>query len=193
MILLGMDLATSTGFAYARPHLTPICGSVRAPVTGGDLGAFGAFYWRFLSNLIAELSSKLGEHENMVVIYEAPILPRQTRLATTRKLQALGVILETVCALHAADSGKLIEVVETNLKSIKKELAGTGGASKAMMVHAAKRAGISLPEEGEEDAADAFGAFLMGVRHYATPTEAAYWDRRIWGGQSATGLRELGL
>lgn len=180
MIILGLDLATSSGFTYGRPDTTPFCGAVRAPACGEDLGAFGAFYWEFFNRTLDALYERLEPEETLLVNYEAPVLPRQgmTQIATTRKLQSLGVLLETACELHAARTA----VYECHLQSMKKELGGSGRATKPDMVFAARRAGISLPEGPEaQDAADSFGAWLLAVRHHARE-HSAYWDRRVHGG-----------
>lgn len=189
MIILGLDLATATGYCYGRPNETPVAGTVRAPSTGNDLGAFGAFYWKFFSQTIGRLVGELDPDEHLLVNYEAPILPEKrwdperkkmtggTTVETTRKLQSLGVLLETVCEMHAGP----IEVCECYISSMKKELTGKGRADKGMMVLAAQRAGIQLPSGDEAfDAADAFAAWRLAVRHKA-PEFSPAWDRRVYG------------
>lgn len=181
MIIIGADLATQSGLCYGRPDQTPQCATVRAPVTGKDYGGFGAFYYRVFTNLIGGLATQLLPDEPLLVNYETPILPAQTSLATTRKLQSLGVLLETVCTLseHRAQ----IECRECNVKTIKKELGGHGGANKADMVFVARRAGLKLPDGDEAmDAADAFGAWVLAVRHHA-PAWSPAWDKRLYGGR----------
>ena len=179
MIIVGLDMATQTGVCYGRPDTTPHAESVRAPVTGKDLGEFGAFYWNYYNQLFERLALRLQPGETITVCYEAPILPGQTNLSTTRKLHGLGVLLETAIRLHAAP----ISVYECHLSSIKKELTGKGGADKGMMVLAARRAGIDLPQGSEAmDAADAFAAWLIAVR-LCTPEHQRLWDQRIWGGK----------
>jgi len=189
MIILGMDLATQTGVCFGRPDTTPTCRVYKAPSTGEDLAAFGAYYWRTFNALLDQLESRLEPGESILVNYESPWLMKaswdpekkkmveRTNINTTRKLQGLGVLLETVCELHPAP----IKVHECNILSVKKELAGKGRAEKADMVIAARRAGIQLPEGSEAyDAADAFGCWLLAIRHKA-PQHSPAWDRRING------------
>ncbi len=63
---------------------------------------------------------------------------------------------------------------------MKKELAGFGSADKSDMVAAALKVGLQLPPgKAAEDAADGFGAWLVGVRLFCREY-AADWDRRLW-------------
>jgi len=194
VIILGADLATQSGFCWGRPNATPTVEVVRAPVTGCDYGVFGLFYYRTFKRLVLRLLVEAADSERILVNYEAPILPKErwdaakgkmtggTALATTRKLHALGVLLETVCAELAESADREIVVRECRVASIKKELGGAGGAVKADLVFAARKAGITLPAGPEEmDGADAFGAWLLAVRHEA-PEHTPYWDQRVWGG-----------
>ena len=194
-ILVGADLATQSGLCFGRPHETPTTEVVRAPVTGEEYGPWGAFYWTYFNRLLDRLQAQLTEGEGIVIAYESPILPRArwsktenkmvggTRIETVRKLGSLGVFLESVCHLHPAPT----VVKECGISEIKKELAGSGGADKASMVFVARRAGVALPEGDEAmDAADAFGAWLMAVRHYA-PEHQMLWDKRL---RQPTGAHE---
>lgn len=179
MILLGLDLATQSGFCYGRPDTVPHAGSVKAPSSGKELGIFGEFYWNYFWTLLDGLADRLEGDEGIIITYEAPILPGQTNLATTRKLHGLGLLLETVSALHPAPTA----IFETHLASIKKELAGKGDAQKTEMVLAARRCGIKLPDGTEAfDAADAFAAWLIAQRKFA-PAHNRLWDQRLYGGK----------
>lgn len=190
MIILALDLATQSGACYGRPDSTPHATTVRAPVTGDNYGLFGRFYWDFFNATLTQLAARLEPDERILVAYEAPILPTPrfdkklgkmvggTQLATTRKLHALGVLLETACEIHPAP----IDVREAHVASIKRELAGSGNADKAAMIFVARRAGISLPDGNEAmDAADSFGLWILAIRHHA-PEHSAAWDRRIHSG-----------
>lgn len=113
-------------------------------------------------------------------MYESPILRKTDKLAYIRKTYGLGMVLETLCADHK------IPCHEIDLRTIKRELTGDSFAPKSAMVKTARRCGITLPGgsyEGRvlaEDAADAFGAFVVGVRHYDKGA-SAHWDRAIYG------------
>lgn len=184
MIIVGLDLATRSGICYGRPDTTPVVQVVRAPVSGDDLGLFGAFYVRFFTGLLDQLCARLEPEEDILVNYEAPVLPRtgMTQIATTRKLQSMGVLVEAVCHMQAEARAIKIDVRECYVASIKKELTGKGQADKGLMVLAARRAGIALPDGDEAfDGADAFGAWLLAIRHQA-PAHQSYWDRRLYGG-----------
>lgn len=195
MIVVGADLATSSGICYGRPDTTPHATAIKAPSSGVDLGAWGAFYWTYFNTLFDQLGERLEPGELILVNYESPILPEKrfdkaqqkmvggTNIQTTRKLHSLGLMLETVANVRNERGPVLIDVRECHLSSIKKELGGSGSSNKDAMVYVARRSGISLPE-GEEakDAADAFGAWLLAIRHHAPRPERDYWDRRISSG-----------
>ena len=189
MIILGADLATSTGICWGRPRSAPRAYAVRAPVTGDDLGLWGTFWLRAFARVLDDVTEALEPDEELLVCYEAPVTIEKkwdpsvgkmvggNPIATTRKLQSLGVLLETACALRDIE----IDVRECHLSSIKKLVTGKGKADKSMMVLAARRAGISLPDGPEaHDAADAFGAWLYAIYH-RSPADMPFWDQRLHG------------
>lgn len=180
-MIVGLDLATSTGFAYGDGSGRPHVAALKMPSTGKDVGTFLVFFRDFLFNLVERLSRET----RVVVVFEAPILPTarkddpfgaQTNIMTTRKLQGLAGVVEMV-VLDLKRMGRDVSCFETHLGTIKKELAGHGRAEKGDMVLAARRAGITLSNGKEgEDEADAFGAWLVGLRYHA-PQHLALWDR----------------
>lgn len=212
MIILAFDLATRTGWCIGRPQDTPAVGAARPEASGVDYGPFGDFYLTLFDQLLCSALQACRLGEEIMVIYEAPILPRPrletdartgkvsmkvlTTVQTTRKLGFLGVALESICLRLARTASCPIIVRECQIQAIKNELAGHTKADKGEMVLAARRAGIMLPTGDDAmDAADAFGAWLIGVRKWA-PEHRAAWDRRLFspGGQerlSATEARDL--
>jgi len=193
-MILGLDLATSTGFAHGGGETLPVVGALRLPSTGDDVGAFLAAFRDWLSPLVVRLESiAAAEGRDLVVIFEAPILPKprwdpvkrkwaeSTNLMTTRKLQSLAGVVELVCH-DMVEAGRGVVCREAHLQTVKKELTGHGRAEKGDMVLAARRAGIDLsPGDEGQDEADAFGVWLLGIRYHA-PEYQATWDRRVHGG-----------
>lgn len=192
-LICTFDLASATGICYGRGDTTPIARTIKAPVTGEDYGTWGLFFWKSFNTLLRQLVGRLEPGERLLVAYERPLLPTArfdkklgkmvggTQLVTTRKLHFLGPFLETICAI-LIEEGALIDVREAHVSAIKNELAGSGKASKDAMVYVARRAGIDLPQGNEAmDAADAFGLWLLSVRHWA-PEHSPAWDRRIHSG-----------
>jgi hypothetical protein len=191
-LFVGLDMAGTTGVCFGRPDTTPFATAVRAPSGGNDLGPYGAFWIRYYQTLFMQLVERAEPDEHIIVCAETPILPPKrwdkaeskmvggTTLSTTRRLHSLGVIMEGVALMVAEETETTIEVYEGNVKSLKRELGGSGGASKSDMVYAARRCGIQLPEGKEaEDSADAFAAWLLAVRIKA-PEHRGYWDRRLF-------------
>lgn len=136
---------------------------------------------------------------SVLVIFEAPILPppqmqqdlkgrwkakAMTTVHTLRKLQGLAAIVE-VEVFDLAAAGWPIYCREVPLQTVKKELGGSGRAEKADMIFAARRAGIEISAGSEgEDEADAFGVWLVGLKHHA-PQHFPHWLARINGGRGS--------
>lgn len=161
MTFLALDLATSTGFCIGAADTgeVPTLGHVRMPSTGPDVGQFLCAWQDWLEPKVREVGPTL-------VIFEAPILPAQTQMATTRKLQGMAGVTEMVC--HRAG----IEVAEVATSQVKKSLTGSGRADKADMIAAARHYGFD-PQTSDE--ADAFGIWLCALR-LRHPTHAGRWD-----------------
>lgn len=177
MILIGFDLATSSGVCYGRPETVPHAQAVRAPACGQDLGMWGDWWLSYFDGLLARLIQRAAAEEPFRIVYESPLLPQATTLATTRKLQSLGVLLETSCR-RSLLPGRFT-VHEANLSTLKRALAGHGHASKESMVYVARRAGIQLPQGLEaQDAADSFAAWLMAVNAFSREHKPM-WDKRL--------------
>jgi hypothetical protein len=192
-IYLGADLAGATGIAYGRAETMPHAEVRTAPTTGADLGAYGRFWWIVWRSVLKGLAERLHPGEKIVVCYESPVLiekrtdPQTGRvmggnsIETTRKLQSLGVILETACLLFAEEHNIVIEVFECHSATMKVVLAGHGHASKPDMVEAARRAGVRLPAGPEaHNAADGFAAWLVALRAHE-PKVFAGWIFQIRG------------
>lgn len=170
-MLLGLDLATiRCGYCVGDGTEAPEADAWLFPYVGDDLGALAMAYEDHLIAIIERFRPTL-------VVYEAPILVSgRDKLIVIRKLYGLGWETERVCARRG------IVCMEAGLRRIKKELAGFSGAEKADMVAAARRAGIALPRTkaaGMEDAADAFGCWLLGLRH-ADKRISSQWDQKLW-------------
>lgn len=189
-IIIGLDMASCTGVCYGRPNTIPLAEATRAPVTGKDLGPWGAHFFRYFTALLDRLHERLQPGEEIFLVYESPVFVRdrwdpvqqkmvgQSNIWTTRKLQSLGTILEAACEMHVAPT----KVYEVNLKTIKKQLTGSGRAEKGAMVAVARKLGVVLPPGDEAmDAADAVGAFLIGCKA-VEPSSFAYWNQRLHSG-----------
>lgn len=174
--VLSLDLATrKTGFCIGDGTDTPVAGAWRFAQVGAAYGRLGSALWFNLDSMALRYPD-LG-----LVVVEAPILTKKDRLDTIRKLYGISFVVETWCELRG------VPVREAGLRQIKKELAGRSSAEKADMVAAALKVGVRLPatfDEGREDAADAFGGWLMGLRA-TNRALSGEWDRRLWSSRSA--------
>lgn len=164
------DLAPGlTGFCSGTGETRPVCGAFRIPDFGEDLGSMGLFFERWVeTHIVTFRPTSIG--------YESPILTPTDTLLKIRKIYGLGVILETVAARHE------IPTFEKDLRDLKKELTGRHDASKSDMVQVALMCGIDLPatkKEGQEDAADAFAGWKIGIREL-NPRLSERWDQIIW-------------
>lgn len=90
MTILALDIATTSGWAFGAPGQTPRYGTFTLPPTGDDLG-------RFAFNFMQWAIAKVRELEPKEVVFEAPIMPRETNILTLKKLYSLSVICELVC------------------------------------------------------------------------------------------------
>lgn len=94
MSVLCLDLATTTGWACGEAGAPPRYGSFRLPSTGDDVGRYLVEFMRWLKGLIAAEAPR-------EIVFEAPILPRKTTIATLRKLYGLAGATEVM----AIDAG----------------------------------------------------------------------------------------
>lgn len=184
-MLLALDLATRlTGYCAGSGADLPEADALRFAQHGEDIGG-----------MLVELDDKVGalldRFRPTLVVFEAPILPSGGRrgdgntvmgsLLTRRKLFNLAGHIEFMCARRG------IVCAEEEVRRIKRELAGHTKATKDDMVHAARKCGIKLPETqaaGMEDAADAFGVWLLGLRHQNRDLSAR-WDRLLYSSRGA--------
>lgn len=186
MIIAGLDLATRlTGWCVGDPdaHL-PKASAWRWPQAGEDYGLLAAL-------LRADLTRLIADHRPDYLVYEAPILivkgrkgakTHTDKLSTLRPLYILGGIVELVCR------DLKVECEEATVREIKVELTGNPHAEKEDMVAAAVKVGLELPAalaDGRYDAADAFGAWKVGVRCRAGHVALARWDQRVFRARGA--------
>lgn len=173
-MLLGLDIATTTGWCAGTGACTPDFGHVDlAPTINGSRGKRFSEFNVFLRRLIRK-------YQPTHVLGERPILPKPffkgrtliwpTSIEVTSVLQGLSAVAEMVCF----DAGVPYEFV--NVKEVKKELTGRGDATKEQMVDVARRAGLNV---AVHDEADGIAVWLYGVRKHAKQHSEA-WDRRIY-------------
>lgn len=158
-MLLALDLATRTGICSGDPTEVPSLSHHILPSTGADVGRFLDAAEKFAAGLIERAAPAL-------VVFEAPILPRETQVATVRKLQGLAGMVELVC--HRAG----VECAEVSTTAVKKALTGKGNAKKPDMLAAAEHYGF---DPRCDDEADAFGVWLCALR-LRFPQHAHHWD-----------------
>jgi Holliday junction resolvasome RuvABC endonuclease subunit len=176
-MLMGFDLAPrKCGWCAGTGEVVPTAGGFRLPGLDADLG--------YLMDALKErVEPLLDLYRPTQVIYESPILPAGPRFKASvmgsleqRRAQfGQGAFFEWLCRQRS------IPCVEASVWDVKQALTGSKGADKDQMVAAALRLGVRLPDlmvEGREDAADAVGAWLVGVRHYAKQY-LPDWDRRV--------------
>lgn len=196
MMMLGLDLATTTGWCAGEGATAPSLGSVKIPSDPSELGRFGDFFFRWLHAKITELMEEAGiettagdfgprcvDPKAFIIVFEAPILPgerydpvknrmvKQTNIMTTRRLQGLAFVVELI----AQQRNCICE--ETALSTVKKQVGGSGRADKLDMMAVAKKCGLSPPTH---DAADAFGVWIVTMRAYARQYQHL-WDQKLYG------------
>lgn len=100
MSVLALDVATSTGWAFGSAGEIPQHGTFRINPTGDDLGHFGVEFIKWLSSKIRELRPR-------EIVFESPILPAKTNIATTRKLHGLALLVECVANLEGVPCSEI--------------------------------------------------------------------------------------
>lgn len=98
--VLALDVATTTGWAHGAAGEKPRFGSYTLSSTGDDLG-------RYAYNFVNWLTIRVRELKPREIVYEAPILPRQTTITTLRKLYSLATLVEMVALLEAVDCSEM--------------------------------------------------------------------------------------
>lgn len=174
-VVSAFDIATRlTGWCSGTGETVPECGAFPFDQVGTDLGALGAAFW-------SALDMHFARRQPTRVVYEAPILitgktgdpARTDKLLPLRKIYGMGLLLETYCLQRGVPCN------EVTISAVKKEVTGNRHADKDAMVAVAARCGLQLPTgPAAKDAADAWGAWLIGIRHYNRSVSAS-WDRRI--------------
>lgn len=179
-MIVGLDLAPrKCGWCAGDGSTTPIAGGFRLLSALND----GA---GLLEETRRGIVTVFDRFRPTVVMYESPILPNNRRRGAQgpvvgtvdqRRAQfAQGYFVEWLCLQRG------IHCEEATVAEVKAALTGNPRADKDKdMVPAALKLGIVLPElkvDGREDAADAVGAWLVGVRCHAKQFLPA-WDRRV--------------
>lgn len=154
-LILALDIATTSGFAYGPPSTPrtalevyghgdpdePDSGSFRAGRKGCAEGEVFSTFRVWITDLIKKT-------EPALFVFEAPIISGgKVNIATVRRLTGLSVIAEMV----AHELG-VPEIKEVPLATIKKHATGNGRADKAMMMEAARNMGWTFTDDNEADA-----------------------------------------
>lgn len=175
-VLLGLDPGSiKMGFTVGDGSSLPLCSAWT--FEWGDVGLM-------LEQLDAKLIETIETHGVTHVAYEGPIKTPYDKLEALRKTLNLGGHVEYVCRRRG------IPYRRENLFDVKRELTGLSGAKKHQMVAVAEKIGVALPltkADGQEDAADSLGVWLLLLRRLNRERSYAF-DRRIWG---ARGLLPL--
>lgn len=185
--ILALDLATCSGWVEGDGSAIPAHGYLELPpAVEGDRGPMFSAARAFLVRRIDRLQAK---GYRVVVAFEQPILPKAfikwvngkpmiiypTTIEATLVLQGLVAIAEQVADEMGCDCG------HADVSTVKKALAGFGGADKDDMVFVAEKVGLTVERH---DTADAFGVWLAALRHYHKRFSED-WDRRIWSSRGA--------
>lgn len=175
VMLIGWDLGPNLcGWAAGDGSRKPVAGAFKLE-EGEDLGELGV---EFRNHVLAVHRRFHATHW----IVEAPlVIPRRDKLITLRQQYGLSMLLMTL--------GVSLGVVRrfVDHEEIKRDWAGDPKADKDDMIRMCDRVGITLPKTkaaGKADAADAVGAWKVGVRLYARQ-HLARWDQALYRRQGA--------
>lgn len=174
-MIIGWDIATRLcGWCAGTGETVPVAGAFRLLTEYPDCGKKAAeFRYRVLQIH--------GRFPATHWLMEGPLLLPSDKLSTLRQIYGLEWQLEAI----AYELG--IKCEERPPGDVKLELAGNRKATKEDMIAMALKIGVTLPETldlGRKDAADATGAWKLGVRLYA-PKLSPEWDRRLYSARGA--------
>lgn len=146
--ILTLDLATNFGWCLGTPTVAePRFGHHTLPSTGENIGRFACAFEDWLTAFLTAEKPSL-------VVFEAPILPRQTTPGTVRKLSGLVWETERVCKRLG------IKCREGRKASVNKYFAGHGWAKKDDTIAICRRYGWRVRNDDEADAC-ALWAFVI--------------------------------
>lgn len=169
--VLAFDLAPGLcGYCAGDGAVAPTASAWRFPDYGSDYGALAV-------SAKHQFKALMDQHQPELVTYEAPILLSRDALDKLRRIYGLGVVLEMACAEWC------VPCLEVSHRTIKHRLTGDEYADKATVVRAVKALGVPLPStvaEGQQDAADAVGAWLIGMNELDGGA-ASPWIARVGG------------
>lgn len=166
--VLALDLATKTGWAAWSPKRELASGAVTLPSTGARVGAFLVAYERWLG-------VALDEWQPAWVIFEAPILPRETNIHTVRKLCGLANSTETICERRE------IGCREANNATVRKHFIGVGRGKRAelkkLTMEACKARGWGPRTDDEADALSLLDYAMACLKLPGLPEGPLFIDR----------------
>jgi Holliday junction resolvasome RuvABC endonuclease subunit len=138
-MLVSLDLSGKTGWTSGYVHQRPLFGTeiFKAPPT--DVGTFMQVFNRWLLAIIKQTNPE-------IVIFESPILPRQARLTTLRRLYGMAALVQ----LHCAE--QQIRCEEAQPSTIKQFWTGDGWAKKPAMIEMAMARGYRVTDDNQADA-----------------------------------------
>lgn len=171
MMLLALDIATQTGWAFGNP-LTHVCGAGGLPVTSpkplsGSRRVLrqGAGLGEALSSVRAQWGHFLGTQRPAWVAYEAPIMGgTAANLKTVRLINGIIGTIETLCW-----DLNIPAPIQMNVATIKKHFTGSGRADKAAMIAAAAARGWSVTDDNEADALALFDLVASRIQRGEYP------------------------
>jgi len=169
--LIGWDLGSAKcGWAAGAGDTVPVASGFRLdPITPAEIGDLGS---QFTDRVMA-VHKRFPKATHW--ISERPLLVPTDHRFTLEQLMGLSFLLATL----GRRLGKTVKLVENG--EAKMALAGRH-ASKDDMVRMAEHLGVKLPVQkvdGREDAADAVGVWLVGIRLYARQ-HLTRWDQAIY-------------
>jgi hypothetical protein len=160
-MLLTLDLATRVGWTYGAPGDTRFAyGTHILPSTGEDVGSF---LWAFEAWFSEATRDVAGS--DLLVVFESPIMPKETSLATARKLYGLAGMAQYLCKrqnhacleVPAASCRRMLGVRTYRSPHLPKYTV------KQAVIDAVRRWGY---EPGDDDQADAIALRLFVIHEH---------------------------
>lgn len=142
-----------------------------------EIGLLIDLFDRQLNLMIDRFRPEALAFEKPILVHKSKWTERNDRLEDVSRTLAMTGHVEFVCHRRG------IDCYQVDLRDVKKELAGFSAADKDDMIAAALKVGLALPaspKRAREDAADAFGVWLLLLRRFS-PLLSQRFDSALWG------------
>lgn len=174
-MILGLDTGVNTtGWCAGDGSTVPECGVLTFGGMDQPDGVLGKKVLAGLRVLKERFNPTLVIRERSILVVKHGDRGRTDNPAFLRKRYGMDFLIDTYWEMVG------VRYEDRSLQAIKREVTGNPNAEKGALVEVARKCGLDLPDgPGAKDAADAWGAWLLGLR-VQSPALSRRWDIATW-------------